>query len=335
MESPKAISALLVEDSPDDAMLVRDMLDHDTTSLVQMSHVERLAEARQLLSESHFDCLLLDLSLPDADQLEALSELCSLRSDTPIVVLSGLDDEQLATQAVRAGAQDYLVKGRFDGHLLGRSISYAIERKLGELALAQEAMRDALTGLPNRALFMDHLKQTLARSKRHHSPFALLFLDLDGFKLINDSFGHEAGDKVLTATAERLRQDLRETDTPARFGGDEFTVLCEDIVDGKHAAQIAERVLHSLDAPIVMDDGTAFLTASIGALVVSAPSHDTDVASLMRAGDRAMYRAKERKNSYELCYYSGSAEAPEVEDTARREPGAQMEAELVALYTDG
>lgn len=316
MESPETISALLVEDSLDDAMLVRDMLEHGTSSSVTMSHVERLADARHLLSESHFDCLLLDLSLPDADRLEALMELCSLRSDTPIVVLSGLDDEQLATKAVRAGAQDYLVKGRFDGHLLGRAISYAIERKLAELALAQEAMRDALTGLPNRALFMDHLRQALARSKRHHSPFALLFLDLDGFKLINDSFGHDVGDEVLTATAERLRQDLRESDTPARFGGDEFTILCECIPDGRHAAQIAERVLHRLDAPFVLDGGTVFLTASIGVLVVSSPGHDTDVASLMRAGDRAMYRAKERQNSYQLCYYPGLTEAPALEQTA-------------------
>jgi two-component system cell cycle response regulator len=311
LEKPKTISALLVEDSRDDALLVREMLAQDYSSTVRTSHVERLADARLMVARDRFDCLLLDLSLPDADRLEALSELYPLAGDTAIVILSGLEDEHLATKAVRLGAQDYLVKGHFDGHVLSRAIQYAIERKLAEVELAQQAMSDALTGLPNRALFVDHLNQTLSRGKRHHSPVALLYVDLDGCKLINDSMGHAVGDEVLVAVGERLRQGLRESDTPARFGGDEFTVLCEFVSGGQHAACIAERVLNTLDGPVVLDEGTVSITASIGVVLVSSLHPDTDVAALMRAGDMAMYRAKERKNSYELLYYPRLAEVPD------------------------
>ena len=116
--------------------------------------------------------MLLDLSLPDARRLEALMQLRAAAPEVPIVILSGLQDELLAVKAVQEGAQDYLIKGRVDGDSLGRSISYAIERKQAERELAHQAMHDQLTGLPNRALFMDRLTHALAWSRRHDSTFA-------------------------------------------------------------------------------------------------------------------------------------------------------------------
>jgi diguanylate cyclase (GGDEF)-like protein/PAS domain S-box-containing protein len=165
------------------------------------------------------------------------------------------------------------------------------ERKAAEVELAHQAMHDALTGLPNRSLFLDRLGQGLRRARRAGTNVAVLFLDLDRFKLINDSFGHAAGDRVLCAVAERLTTALRPSDTISRFGGDELTVLCED-VDGEAAARaIAHRLIARLEEPFLVDDGEAFLQASIGIAVGGADAVPED---LIRDADAAMYRAKER-----------------------------------------
>jgi diguanylate cyclase (GGDEF)-like protein len=160
-------------------------------------------------------------------------------------------------------------------------------------------MHDSLTGLPNRALFLDRLNQTLARSRRQPHPFAVLFMDLNGFKLINDSLGHAVGDHVLAAVAGRLQRTMRENDTAARFGGDEFVVLCEDISDEQHAKRIVDRILSNLEPPFTFEGESLFVTTSIGiAFVVPPIHHDGEV--LIRAADAAMYRAKEHGASYEL-----------------------------------
>src|SRR2546428_1507948 len=222
---------LLVEDNRGDARLVQELLAEAESGRFEVSHVERLAEARQQLMETGAGCVLLDLSLPDASRLEALMELRAAAPDVPIVILSGLQDELLAVKAVQEGAQDYLIKGRVDGQAIGRSITYAVERKAQEMELAHQAMHDSLTGMPNRTLFLDRLKHAVMRAKRHHTLMGVMFLDLDDFKPINDTHGHEAGDRLLVALAGRLQDGLRASDTAARFGGDEFMILCEDVPD--------------------------------------------------------------------------------------------------------
>src|SRR3954454_13260328 len=204
---------VLIEDNPGDAVLVREMLRSSWPGEFAFEHFDRIAAARDHLLMEGATCILLDLSLPDAHGLEAVDRVPSLAGDGPIVVLSGLDDEEVALRAVQGGAQDYLIKGRVDDHLVSRSIRYAIERKRAEVALSHQALHDALTGLPNRVLFLDRLKLALARSLRRPSMVAVLFLDLDRFKLINDSLGHEAGDAVLVDVAARLHQALRPGDT--------------------------------------------------------------------------------------------------------------------------
>jgi diguanylate cyclase (GGDEF)-like protein len=296
---PESVSVLLVEDDEDYASLVRTMLDRDPSATFDVSHVPRIAEARGKLFDHPQGCVLLDLSLPDARHLEGLSELREAAPDVPIVILSGLEDELLALTAVKEGAQDYLVKGQIDPSVLRRSISYAIERKRGELELAHQAMHDALTGLPNRALFLDRLNQALSRSKRQVASFAVLFVDLDGFKRINDRLGHAIGDQLLLAVAGRLRNILREGDTAARFGGDEFTVLCEDIADGEGAADVAKRILNSLERPFVIGGEKVRIAASIGVAVGGRRLTET-ADSLLHDADAAMYRAKERGTYYEL-----------------------------------
>ena len=172
------------------------------------------------------------------------------------------------------------------------------ERKSAELELAHRALHDGLTGLPNRALFLDRLGQALRRSRRRDRVVAVVFLDLDRFKLVNDSLGHKAGDRLLVDVAMRLSSALRPSDTLARFGGDELTLLCEDIGDGEDARAIAQRLLETFAEPFIVQDGEAFLQASIG-IALSRDGFETP-EDLIRDADAAMYRAKARGQGVEL-----------------------------------
>jgi diguanylate cyclase (GGDEF)-like protein/PAS domain S-box-containing protein len=172
------------------------------------------------------------------------------------------------------------------------------ERKSAELELAHRALHDGLTGLPNRSLFLDRLAHALRRSRRRDRGIAVLFVDLDRFKVVNDSLGHKAGDRMLVDVAMRLSSTLRPSDTLARFGGDELTLLCEDIGDEQDARIIAERLLETFADPFVVKDGEAFLQASIG---IALSRDGFEVAEdLIRDADAAMYRAKERGHAFEV-----------------------------------
>jgi diguanylate cyclase (GGDEF)-like protein/PAS domain S-box-containing protein len=164
------------------------------------------------------------------------------------------------------------------------------ERKQHEARLQFLAMHDALTGLPNRALLTDRLEHSLARLHRTTATVALMFCDLDDFKLVNDTFGHATGDDVLVAFAERMSKVTRAGDTVARFGGDEFLVLCEDVSDAGHARAIATRIDDELAAPLAVGGELIVLRASIGVAVAS--SRDDTADALLREADAAMYRAK-------------------------------------------
>jgi diguanylate cyclase (GGDEF)-like protein/PAS domain S-box-containing protein len=193
------------------------------------------------------------------------------------------------------------------------------ERKRLEEQLAHQAFHDALTGLPNRALFMNRLEQALARAKRHPSPSALLYLDLDRFKVVNDSLGHEVGDQLLIAVGERLRACVRPQDTVARLGGDEFTILIEDVEDVEQARRCARRVLEVLSTPFTASGHRVFTTASIGiALVVEGERP----SMLLRHVDVAMYLAKSKgKARYEVYDPDMNARAVrrlEMENSLRR-----------------
>jgi diguanylate cyclase (GGDEF)-like protein len=168
----------------------------------------------------------------------------------------------------------------------------AIERNRAQTQLAHQAAHDALTGLPNRVFFLDRAAHALDRTRRSRSSVAVLFCDLDRFKVINDSLGHEAGDVLLRELAGRLREVVRPGDTVARFGGDEFTILCESIADEAHALAIAERVGRVAVTPFALGDGEVFVTMSVG-IALGSGAH-TRPEALIENADAAMYRAKAR-----------------------------------------
>jgi diguanylate cyclase (GGDEF)-like protein/PAS domain S-box-containing protein len=178
-------------------------------------------------------------------------------------------------------------------------LAAAIGRGRWEARMRHDALHDALTGLPNRTLLLDRLRQALTRAEREGGMVAVLFLDLDNLKVINDSLGHGAGDELLRAIGPRLRDDLRASDTVARFGGDEFVVLCEDVDDSAHAAMIAERLVRAFEEPFMVGGEERFGSVSVGVVVTGAD--DRDPEQLLSDADAAMYQAKERgRGRYEM-----------------------------------
>ena len=178
-------------------------------------------------------------------------------------------------------------------------VSGAVERHRVEEGIRHRALHDALTGLPNRTLALDRLAGALARRRRDGGTVAVVLLDLDQFKLVNDSYGHQAGDDLLTTLAPRLQDAVRPADTVARLGGDEFVVICEELDGPRAAIQVAERLSAAVSQPLVLGEHEHFASASIG--IALAQSADADPQTLIRDADAAMYRAKERgRGRYEL-----------------------------------
>lgn len=180
------------------------------------------------------------------------------------------------------------------------------ERKRVEEELEFRAFHDPLTGLPNRALFLNRLEHALARSREHGDAVAVLFLDLDRFKLVNDSLGHEAGDQLLTGVAQRLASNIRTGDMVARFGGDEFTILLEQVQDVGEATRVAERLIEALDTPFTIAGREVNAATSIGIAVGAGQT--TSAADFLRDADSALYRAKVTKRGSFLVFEPAMAE---------------------------
>jgi diguanylate cyclase (GGDEF)-like protein len=292
-------TVLLIEDNAADARLVREMLLDVNSTRFHLTHVDRIAHAVQLLGQVSFDAVLLDLGLPDAKGLGAVTPVCNAAPDVPIIVLSGMEDEHLGVQAVQLGAQDYLVKGLGTGNVIARSIRYAIERKRSEEYINHVANHDSLTNLPNRRLLIDRLNQALARARRNRQLLAVLFVDLDHFKTINDTLGHTVGDLLLQGVSERLTACIRQSDTVARLGGDEFVLVLPDISLIEDVAALASKVKEELKPPFLIGRHELFVSASIGLSMY--PSDGEDAETILRHADAAMYRAKQRgRNTFQF-----------------------------------
>lgn len=297
---PDSVNLLLVEDNHADARLVRAWLEDPSVPTTRCHHVSHLRAAVDALQGDQFDAVLLDMSLPDSEGLENVDRIREIADNMPIVVLTGRDDEAFGLKVLKHGAQDYLVKGRHTGDHVSRSVRYAIERKRLEEELVRLAHFDPVTQLANRVRFVDRVGHAVARAKRRGEGLAVLYLDLDGFKQINDTFGHAAGDWLLHAVGQRLEGVVRDEDTVARLGGDEFGVLIEalDSVDG--AETVARKLLTEVGAPYEYDGNPVSVGASIG--IALFPESGMNVESLMHCADIAMYRTKQSgRNGYQ-CF---------------------------------
>ena len=442
---------LLVEDNSGDARLLREMLNEQDSRTTEMTHSVCMSETERHLAERAFDIILLDLILPDAQGLAVVRRVRELAPRIPLVVLTGLDDESLAAQALQEGAQDYLIKGQIDTRALFRALRYAVERKTMEEALFVEkeraqvtlnsigdavictdiagnvtflnpvaermagwscqdaagrpmgevlrildatsrqttpnptekavgqnqtvhlpsncilirrdgfeipiedsvapihdregratgavivfrdvsaartmalqmthsAQHDFLTGLPNRMLLNDRISQSIAFAQRHKKRVAVLFLDLDGFKHINDSLGHPIGDKLLQSIARRLVDCVRASDTVSRQGGDEFVVLLSEVEQSEHADVTARRMLQAVAEPHSIDQHDLYVTTCIGVSIY--PDDGQDAETLVKNADTAMYQAKETgRESYQFFRSAMNVRAVErqsIEESLRR-----------------
>jgi diguanylate cyclase (GGDEF)-like protein/PAS domain S-box-containing protein len=450
--SKKSIKVLLlVEDNAGDARLLREMFSEQSSDRTEMTHAESMSAAEKHLAERPFDLILLDLGLPDAQGMGAVRRARAAAPRVPLVVLTGLDDESLAAQALQEGAQDYLIKGQIETRGLLRALRYAVERKTMEdtlfvekeraqvtlnsigdavictdifgnitflnlvaekmtgwsrqeasgqpmasvfraqdatdgkttsnpmemalvqnrtmhlpqncilirrdgfeipiedsvapihdregkasgavivfrdvsaaramaVQMAHSAQHDFLTGLPNRMLVNDRLDQAIALASRHAKKVAVLFLDLDGFKHINDSLGHPTGDKLLQSIAKSLVDCVRGSDTVSRQGGDEFVVLLSEVEHSDDAAITAKRMLHAVAEAHSINQHDLHVTTSIGVSVY--PDDGPDAETLIKNADTAMYQAKENgRQSYQFFKPAMNVRAVErqsIEESLRR-----------------
>jgi len=283
------INILLVEDNPGDARLVKELL-ADGGEEFCLIFADRLDSAISIIEKQDITAILLDLQLPDGAGLETLHTIHAVAHGVPIVVLSNLADERLAVQSVQHGAQDFLVKDHVNGHLLMRSLRYAIERKRMEEKLNYIAHHDSLTGLANRKYFYDRLKNAMALVRRQNSLLALLLIDLDGFKSINDTLGHHVGDLLLQNVAQRLCECIRETDCAARIGGDEFTVILTGIRNQDDVATATAKILDAMERPFLIEGRALNIYASVGISLY--PTDADNLETLVRHADAAMYKTK-------------------------------------------
>jgi two-component system cell cycle response regulator len=297
------IHVLVVEDNPGDARLVHEMLREDGAADFALTHVASVREALEALTAEVqvIDAVLLDLTLPDESGLDTLRRVVAAGSRAVIVVMTGIGDEQLGLLAMQAGAQDYLVKGQVDGRMLRRAVRYAIERQDVRLRLEDLSLKDDLTGLHNRRAFLDLAGQQLRLARRNHTPGALLFLDMDQLKFVNDMFGHSEGNRALVEAANILRDSFRQSDIVSRLGGDEFAAFA--ITSPEWDVQsIRQRITAALQRVNAKPDRDYLLGFSMGILSCD-PSESASVEDLLERADALMYEDKRRGTG---LYFSDS-----------------------------
>jgi len=288
------LKVLLVEDDEDDFLLARGLLSEVGGRKVDLRWAASYQEALRAIESGDHDVCLVDYRLGERTGLELLREAGCADYKAPMIMLTSQNDYDLDAEAMRAGAADYLVKGRVDTSIIERSIRYALQRSSQFERLRSLANRDELTGLYNRRALDGLLREEVSRHERYGRPFSLVMLDVDYFKAINDSYGHPVGDEVLRWLARLVRDCVRAVDMPARYGGEELAVVLPEMDSGL-ALKVAERLrLRVAARPFSFGSARRqtqlSVTLSLG--VAALPDDAPTVASLIAAADRALYAAK-------------------------------------------
>ena len=291
-----SVHILLVEDNQDYAFVLMTRFSTTKNPVFLIEHAENLQAGIEHLAKAKFDAVLLDLTLPDSRGLDTFLRIHAHAPSVPIVVLTGIEDETMGLEAVRRGAQDFLAKRKADHEAVAKVLLYAIERNRTQGTLAALSLTDELTGLHNRRGFLALAEQQLKLAQRTKRGLALVFVDLDGFKQINDRFGHQQGDRALMDVAQILKATFRGSDVIARVGGDEFAVLA--IEASQDSGEILKaRLCEKLKNHNEQTANGFKISFSYG-VVNFDPEHPCSLEDLMASADRAMY-AKKRSGAGE------------------------------------
>lgn len=280
---------LLADDDPSIRLMIRHVLEAEEYDIVE---AEDGLDAIKAVEKQHPALILLDAVMPGLDGFATCKQIKERgHADIPVIMITGLDDEASVEQAYEVGAIDYITKP-IKWAVLKHRVRSIVNRVMAERKVQRLEYRDALTQLPNRLLFVDRLEQAIVRAERHRESIALMLVDIDDFKLVNDSFGHEAGDKLIKAVGDLLSKSLRRADTVARLGGDEFAIIIENVDGDDDAISIADNLTTILKHNVRLDDQETFTSASVG--IAMFPDDGMDASTLLKNADTAMFRAKEQ-----------------------------------------
>jgi len=292
---------LVVDDLETNVLLLEHMLREAGYRCVTSTRDPRAVCA--LHRYNRYDLILLDLQMPGMDGFQVMEGLKEIEADGYLPVLAVTAQTGLKLRALAAGAKDFIAKPfelvetqtRIRNLLEVRLLYKQLEQY--SRALESMAMHDALTGLPNRRLLSDRLALSIAHAHRNKSAMAVMYLDLDGFKQINDSLGHDAGDMLLKMVADRLVAAVRQEDTVARMGGDEFVIGLWETSDADGVATLVSKVMQAVSKPYLIQGRDVSMTASVGVGIY--PMHGEEVETLMKSADMALFEAKHAgKNDY-------------------------------------
>jgi diguanylate cyclase (GGDEF)-like protein len=297
----QTIKILFIDQEHGEYLLIADILSQVRHVHYDLTWCNQLDAALPKILSQDYDLVLLDYYWGDQTARDLLNAARVQACQTPIVVMTDEMETEVDREAIRAGASDYMIKDQIDAQLLERTLRYAIERKQTELHLARLAHYDPLTDIPNRILFRDRLEHAIRLAERDNTGFTLMFIDLNGFKQVNDTFGHDAGDALIRICAERLNESMRRSDSVARMGGDEFTLLLQNIENQTDIAHIAEKVIESISQPAQINGYEVVVGCSIGIAIY--PHAGMDADTLLKNADMAMYKAKQEEGSC-FCFFT-------------------------------
>ena len=286
-----ATRIILIESDPTYAELVQRLLTEAGEEKVEFQRVDSIDSAIGTIEANRHDLILLDVSNRAERGLDDVDRLLSAAPFAHLVVLAEESHENIAIKSVKRGAQDFLLKSEISFRHLRRAVRFAMERGRNLNRLSTLAIYDDLTGLERRASIQEKFRVAVASAERQDRVVGLILIDLNGFKQINDRYGHHLGDQVLIEVANRLRNAVRRSDTVSRFGGDEFVILATDLRDEQDLEKFIAKIRSSLNDTAQISGHSIPISASLGAVLASLSDIDS-FAELLTAADKIMYEEK-------------------------------------------
>ena len=313
MDELHHLKVLLVDDDEDDLLIARELLSDAKRTRFDVECASTYEAAANAIDRMDHDVYIFDYSLGTFTGIDLLRRTIEKGCTAPVILLTGAEDHEVDIAAMQAGAADYLVKGQIQASMLERAIRYSVKQKRAEEEILYMAYYDALTGLPNRTLFHDRLNKAIAHAGRYKSLLAVMFLDLDNFKCINDTLGHTVGDTLLKKIAKRLDSCIRQSDSVARqtivsqtmgrLGGDEFSLLLVEINEIEEVVLMAQRICKAISKPFMLEGRETVITVSIGIAIF--PLDGNNCEDLLMNADTAMYFAKSSgRNNFKFYKHS-------------------------------